>query len=329
MAVLNSTGLTLLDLATRTDPKGMPARIAEVLKQQNEILDDLIFVNGNLDTGHLATVRSGIPTATFAKLGERVKPKKSKTAQITFTTGMIKEVAEVPKDIMDLAADPRALLFTEEQAFLQSINNELSSTLFFGNEDGNPAEFTGMANYYNDLSAESGDNIIDAGGTGSDNTSIYLVGWAPTTIYGIVPKNTVAGIQREPVGIVDSENDDGIIQVHRTHYKVHAGLAVQDWRYGVRIANIDRSALTADASSGANLPNLMHRAMNLIQSLQGVTPVFYMDRDTLTTLGQQLASAVSSSTLTFEDVGGRMTSIYKGVPIRRVDSLSVDEARVT
>ena len=329
MAVLDATNLTLLDLAKRTDPDGTISSIAEVLKEQNEILDDVSFVQGNLDTGHLATVRTGIPTATWSKLGERITPKKSTTAQITFNTGLLKEVAEVPKDILDISANPEQVLFTEEMAFLQGINQELSSTFFFGNEDTAPAEFTGLANYYNDTTAESGDNIIDAGGTGSDNASIYLIGWAPTTIHGIVPKNVPAGIQRDPIGFVDSENSDGIVRVHRTHLQLHAGLVVADWRYGVRIANIDRSNLKADASSGADLPELMFQAMEQIWSLEGVTPVFYMDRSIRTKVRQQLAAKVASSTLTFEDVGGRRTAMFQEVPIRRVDSLSADEAQVT
>jgi len=62
MAVLSTTNLTLLDLAKRTDPDGQISSIVELLSQENEILRDMTFINGNLETGHKSTARTGIPT---------------------------------------------------------------------------------------------------------------------------------------------------------------------------------------------------------------------------------------------------------------------------
>ena len=109
----------------------------------------------------------------------------------------------------------------------------------------------------------------------------------------------------------------------------------RDWRYAVRIPNIDKSNLSIvyDAGvfsgSSAHLANLMFEAMYLIPNLSMGRPVFYMSRSIITPLRQQLAAAVQGSTLTASQVGGIFTESFQGIPIRRTDALAADEARVT
>jgi hypothetical protein len=50
MATLTSGQLTLADWAKRQDPDGVVPKIAEILSQQNEILEDAVFIQGNLPT---------------------------------------------------------------------------------------------------------------------------------------------------------------------------------------------------------------------------------------------------------------------------------------
>ena len=182
---------------------------------------------------------------------------------------------------------------------------------------------------------ESGDNIVDgdAGGSDTNYGSIWLVGWSDNTIHGLVPKHATAGIKVTDKGQVTSETVGGTgtrMEVYRTHFQMKAGLVVKDWRYAVRIPNIRRGELTADASSNsADLPDLMFSAMELLPSMMGIRPVFYMDRTIRTFLRKQLASKVGGSTLTFEDVGGRKTAMFQDIPIRRVDALSATESAVS
>lgn len=331
MATLTTGNLTLLDLAKRTDPDGSSASIIEALQQTNEILTDISFKQGNLETGHRATIRTGIPTPTWRRIGRGTAPTKSRTAQVDFGTGMLEMYSEVDVELLNLAADPMAIRSREDMAHMQGMMHEFARTLFYGDDAINPDEFTGLAHYYSDKSAESSDNIIDAGGTGSDNASIFLVGWSDMTISGIVPKNGRAGLSIEDKGIVTSENAGGTgkrMDVARSKLHMKGGLAVEDWRYGVRIANIDRSALTADASAGDNLPELMFQAMERLHSMQGVRPVFYMDRALREKLRQQLAASTKNSTLQIENVGGVRTAFFQEVPVRICDALAVDEARV-
>lgn len=331
--VSGTTNPTLLDLAKRSDPDNRIATIIEILNETNEILDDMSWVEGNLPTGHRSTVRTGIPEPTWRKLYGGVQPTKSTTAQITDNTGMLEAYAEVDKALADLNGNTAAFRLSEDRPHLEGMNQTIAQTLFYGNELTLPASFTGFAPRFNAKSAESGDNIIDAGGTGTDNASIWLVVWGPETCHGIVPKGSTAGFQMNDKGQVTIENADGNggrMEAYRTHYRWDAGLTVRDWRYVVRIANIDKSDLAPDASgSSANLPDLMFEAMERIPMMGMGRPAFYMSRDIRTMFRRQMASAVKSSTLTFEDVGGRRTMMFQDVPIRRVDKLSPDEARVT
>jgi hypothetical protein len=43
---------------------------------------------------------------------------------------------------------------------------------------------------------------------------------------------------------------------------------------------------------------------------------------------RQLSEKVKGSTLDFENIGGRRTMTFQGIPIRRVDKIAADEARV-
>lgn len=333
MAALSTTMPTLLDLAQRMNPQGaVETDIVELLTQQNEILADMVWMEGNLPTGHRSTVRSGLPDVTWRRLNYGVQPSKSTTVQITDNCGMLEAFAEVDAALVELNGNAAAFRLTEDRAFIEAMNQEMATTLFYGSESTEPEAFTGFAPRFSSLSAENGQNIIVGGSADTDNTSIWLVGWSEQTCHGIIPKASKAGLQIEDLGKYLSENIDGAngrAMVYGTHYRWDAGLTLRDWRYVVRIPNIEKSALTSDASSGADLSALMFRAMERIQSLQGVRPVFYMSRNTLTYLRQQLSAKVKQSSLTVDQVGGIRTEMFQGIPIRRVDALAADEALVS
>jgi len=113
---------------------------------------------------------------------------------------------------------------------------------------------------FNSLAAPSGQNIVDALGTGSTNTSIWLIGWGQNTCHGLFPKGSKAGLQVRDLGEVplyDANNN--VYQGYRTHFKWDCGLSVRDWRFVVRIANIN---VTAGAVMTANLVDTLITAVN-------------------------------------------------------------------
>ncbi len=335
MATLSVRNPTLLDLAKAMDPDGKIATIVEILMETNEILEDMTVMEGNLPTGHRSTIRSGLPEPTWRKLYGGVQPSKATNVQITDNTGMLEAYAEVDKALADLNGNTAAFRLSEERAFIEGMNQEVVDTLFYGDEDTEPEAFTGFAPRFNSLSAENGDNIVQPAtpGTGSDNGSIWLVVWGPNTCHAIIPKGSTAGLQVNDKGLVTIEDasdgsNTGRMEAYRTHYRWDLGLTIRDWRYVVRIANIDKSDLTADVSAGADLNDLMFQAMELIPQMMMGRPAFYMARDMRTFLRRQSAAGVNSSTLTFENLGGIIVTKFHGIPIRRCDALASDEAVV-
>lgn len=333
MPVLQTNQPTLADVAKRTDPSGGIDGIVELLTQDNEVLLDMIWVEGNLPTGHRTTIRSGLPTPTWRKLYGGVQPSKSTTVQITESCGSLESYAEVDKAVADLNGNTKAFRLSEEKAFLESMSQEMAATLLYGNDAIDNAKFTGLSARFSSLAAESGQNIIDAGGTGSDNTSIWLVGWGQNTIAGIYPKGQMGGLEHKDLGEVTVENADGAggrMQAYRSYYKWQCGIAVRDWRYVVRIANIDVSDLSTGADPVAarkRLVDHMVKATELIQSVTNCKPAFYMNRTVRSALRQGILDKISNN-LNWENVGGNMVLMFDEVPVRRVDRILNTEARV-
>jgi hypothetical protein len=337
MAALTSINPTYMDLAKLLDPSGKVPMVVELLQETNEVLDDASFVEGNLLDGHQTTVRTGLPTPTWTKIYGFTQPTKSTTAQIIDRTGRMEMYSEIDVRLANLNGNKAAWRLSEERSFVQGLSNELAQTLFYGNEGTEPEAFTGLAPRYNDLAAENADNIINAGGSGADNASIWLVVWGPNTIHGIVPKGSTAGLKMEDLGEETKEDgSNGLMRVLRTHYMWDVGLSLRDWRYVVRIANIDKSLLTnvytsGAFSSGANLPDLMYQAMRLVPSLGAGRPAFYMGRDTASWVARQRAAMgiVSTKTPNTGTAERGWSEDFDGIPMKRCDALSADEATVS
>ena len=105
---------------------------------------------------------------------------------------------------------------------------------------------------------------------------------------------------------------------------------MKDWRYIVRICNIDVSNLTKDASSSsADIIDLMTQSLELVPSLQGVRPVFYCNRTIKSFLRRQTVNKVASSTLTMDMVGGKKVQFFDTVPVKRCDAILNTESAIT
>ena len=330
MATLNTTNPTLADVANRLGPDGkIDPQIVEMLNETNEVLDDMTFIEANGFTEHKTTIRSGLPTGTWRKLNYGVQPEKSRTVPVKDSMGMLETYAEVDKALADLNGNSAAWRLSEDRAFVEGLNQTMAQTLFYGDSSLDPEKFMGLAPRYNSLSAENGVNIVDGGGSGSDNASIWLIVWGPNTCHGIYPKGSAAGLDARDLGedtLLDAAG--GRYQGYRTHYKWDNGLTLRDWRYVVRIANVDVSDLTKNAAAGADLIDLMAQAIELIPNLGMGRPAFYMPRKLRSFLRRQIANKVAGSTLTMEDVGGKKVVALDGVPVRRTDAILLTEARV-
>lgn len=335
MATIGNSVLTLMDHAKRVDPTGKIADIVELLSQTNEILDDSLWQEGNMTTGHRVTVRTGLPTVAWRLLNQGTSPSKSTTAQIDEQCGMLEAWCEIDKKLVDMASNPKEFRLSEAQAFIEAMNQEMASTLFYGNQGTAPEEFTGLAVRYSSLSASvaNSQNIISGGGSGSDNSSVWLVVWGANSAFCMFPKNSKAGLQHEDLGVVTVETTAGIagnrMRAYQDHWTWDCGFALKDWRYVVRIPNIDISNLVAK-SSAADLIELMIKAIHRVPNLRMGKPVFYMNRTCFEMLDiQRRDDVITGGGLRYENVDGVITPTFRGIPVRVCDALLETEAVVS
>ncbi len=351
MPLVSSGRNTLIDIAKSYGPDGKVATVAELLNQSNELIQYMNFVEGNLPTGHKGVVRTGLPTVQLRSFYRGVKVSKSGRATIEDVCAMAEGRNEIDKDLADLNGNTAAFRLSEGLAFIEAMNQTFAQQLVYGDTSINPDGVLGLAPRYNSLSATNAQNIIDAGGTGSDNTSVWLIVWGENTVTGIYPKGSQAGLQQQDLGEIDAfDESNDRFRAYAELWKWKFGLHVKDWRYAVRIANIDVSDLTGQTGTQAItaatwLNKLMIKALARIPSMGMGTATFMASR----TVKEMLSVAAldkSQNALSFTQgvnqygtvapgsVAGQGTGIqggqlqFMGVPVLTVDQILATEARV-
>lgn len=330
MGILTSTMPTLIDKFSREDKDKKIMKIVEIMARQNDILQDAEYMECNDGSKHKTTMRSGIPEPTFRMYNQGVQPSKSTTIPVLDTTGMMTDYGLVDKELADLSGNADAFRASENLGKLQGFNNKAARYMFYGNTQTEPQAFLGLSPRYNSLSAESGRNIVDAGGTGSTNTSIWIVTWGELTTHLLYPKGSVAGFQHQFKGEETVKDDvGGEFQAYRDYFKWDIGMSVRDWRANVRVANIDVTQLTKDASAGADLIDRLITAYYLVDNpMQGEgRTVIYANRTIQTFLHKQAMNAKNVN-LTLGEYAGRKIPELLGIPIKRCDELLNTESRV-
>lgn len=351
MATLGQSGkVTLLDWAKSIDPDGKTSAVAELLTQSNEVLLDMPFIEGNLPTGHRTSVRTGIPQGIWRQLYQGVPPAKTVRAVVEDSIGMLENRSEVDKDLADLNGNTDAFRMSEATGIVEGLNQQAAQTLIYGNTGVNPERFMGLAPRFSAISgAANAQNIISAGGTGVVNTSVWLVGWGDQTVTGIFPKGSQAGLVHQDLGEIDAfdtATPPARFRAYADRWQWKLGLTVRDWRYVVRICNIDTADLTGQANTQANaaatlLIKLMVRALARLPMAGMCRPVFYANRTVKEMLSIQaldrsqnalgFAPALNQfGTVTPGSVSGAGgTLTFQGVPVRTCDQILSTETQVT
>jgi hypothetical protein len=333
MSTLASGQFTLADWAKRLNPDGSIPVIAELLSQTNMILEDAVFQEGNLPTGHRVSIRVGLPAVYFRSLNQGVPVSKSGTVQVDEATSMLEAYGRVDCDLAELNGNTAAFRMSEDSAFIEAMSQAQAYTMFYGNPSVDPRQYLGLAPRYGAIAgAGNAQNILDAGGTSTNNTSIYLVVWDENTVFCPFPKGSVSGLVAKDMGqltVYDAANNP--YQAYQSHYQWKNGLVVKDWRYVVRIANINVANLVGQ-SGAADVVSLMSRALDRIPNLNKGRAAFYMNRTVFSMLRIQALNK-SNNVLSIEkglsQFGNAMAwTSFDGVPLRRVDQLLNTEARI-
>lgn len=338
MATLGTGALTLADWAKRLDPDGKVPAVAELLSQSNEILEDAVFKEGNLPTGHRLTIRTGLPAVFYRMINQGVPTSKSLTAQIDEACGILEARSHIDVELAKLNGNTEEFRLSEDSAFIEAMNQTMAGAMFYGNPATDPRQFLGLQTRFSSSAAGNGGNILKAGGASTVNTSIYLVVWGDNTVFCPFPKGSAAGLMQQDLGEESVPDANGnFYQALRALYQWKNGLAVKDWRYVVRICNIDTTDLVGQSGTQAtaaatNIINLMSRAIDRIPNMNMGRPVFYANR-TIASMLRIAALNKSSNALSVQEGltqfgAPTVETKFLGIPVRKVDQLLNTEATV-
>jgi hypothetical protein len=248
--------------------------------------------HGNGPQGRYA-YRSADPVVPRSQRGVPVTKPGSTT--IEETAALLEDFSQVDRELAIMSGNVDAYRLKQARPHVQGMSNKMATTLFYGNANANPLEFTGFAPRYNTLSTttnKAAANVINAGGTGSALRSIWLVGWGPDTVFGIYPKNTRGGLDHEDATNASASGEHGFPPAATVLTDASgnctwaiaitgSGVAACSSRIGAT-SFASRTSIRPRSRSirrpGPNLEDLMVQAIEQIESTTGVRAVFYVPR---------------------------------------------------
>lgn len=341
MAIVGSYFPTLID-AYKGSAEGT---VIELLKQNNPILDDAMATQCNMDAVHRHTIRTGYPSVSWGRLYKGVQASKSPMQQVDDTTGFLEARSEIDARLLKLAPDPAKARLVDSAPYLEAMNQEMASGIFYHDTATTPEKFKGLSARFNAYNTNMVDptkpniasQVIHGGGSGSDNTSIWFVTWADHSVSLLYPKGMKAGVTIEDKGEEAVKDENNLTYYAKvTMFNWHIGAFVKDFRYSARIANIDVSdAMAGSVDLWALLRKAYYRLFMVygIGAMGGKTAI-YMNRQMLEILDSQssdralLAANPNNTGLKQENIEGRVVTTYRGIPIRMTDALLNTEALV-
>ena len=331
---------TISEVTKQLNASGDVQDTVELLSETNEILDDMPFLEANESTSHLHTIDNSLPSGTWRKLNYGIRPKKGSTAQVKDSIGILEQRSEVDLVLARMAKDQAKYRMKEDRRILEGLNQQLADTLFYGDTTVHPERYLGLEPRYDSLGNPSDkptantlgmNHVISCGGsTSSKQASVWLIGWGESSVFGIFPKNSPSGgIERQDLGEIDCRDEDGgVFRGLSTHYRISTGLAVADWRYIVRICNVEVSALIDEAAIDALVDNMID-ATNAIPNLRMCRPCFYMNRAVKSRF-QKAMFRKSNMAITLDEVYGVQNQLnISGIPLKQCDALLTTESVVS
>ncbi len=334
MSIIGSEALTLSDLRKRMNPDGSIAFIIEALEQSNPILQDIPWIEGNLKTGNVTTVRTMIPTPSVRMINRGVQRGKSRTAQVTDTCMILEDRSVVDVELLALQKDKERFRASEDAAFVQGFSNYLAEQCFYGDTKNAPGTFNGISvryNTYGGVKGEAGYQVRSAGTPGSNtNTTAYFISWGQKHTVGIYPEGTIAGLKMRDLGEQTVTDSDGLeYQALATLFNWKAGLAVQNIRSNALLRNINVSTLKSltSAQKLALMDELTY-TKNLIQNLQNNDKkvVLYVS-DSMYNFFEVYLNDKTNVFVTQQTLSGAMPQLFfKGIRVEKCDAISETES---
>lgn len=341
MAVVGDRLVTLLDVSRKTKNKAI-GDVAEVLVQKNAMLIDMPYQEMNEGTQHTEEIRSALPEVFYRRVNEAIPASKTTTEERSFGAAHVESKSQMDELVAKRGGEQNIGYnrWNQAQGHLQAHSLELAKLMVYGSPISSPRKTPGFFDYYatvNTATDETAKQVIDAGGTGSDNTSILLANWGPRNMFGIYPAGTDHGIQRidrspnsqkVQIQAIDIRGNQGSFWGYEENFILDHGLVVKDYRQGGRICNIDVLNLKS-GNAAADLFDMLISLVYKIDSIEDGTPVLYVNRTLQAFLHKQSRTTVGAGAgLTYQNYQGKPVLTFLDIPIRRSDAILNTEARV-
>ena len=326
---------------------GKQAYIAEMLSQSVVVAEDMPVMEASEIGGHEFVFRTSIPAGAWRQYNMGIPYSKSTTGKSRVGLGSLEDYSQVDRMLAEDSGDIEQFRENEDVAFLEGMGQTMEQTLFYGNTTATPAEFMGLAPFYNTIAnAQNGANVIDGLGTVSSNLSFWLVCWGARTIFGLYPRGSKAGLTMEDKGDTTPGFDSfgNRFEAYTSWFRHQLGLCPMDWRYAARLANVD---VTSNGLAGPNAldifatfaelqmlpPHLTARTSTITKTdasndpAPGIRPVMYMNRTGMHWCQVQ-AMRDRNVLLRINDYAGIPTDSWRGIPFKVSDQLLNTESRV-
>lgn len=337
MATIGNKFIDFVDLYKAQTGSGQIIPVIEALHTLNPIMEDSVMVECNDGANHKHAVRTALPDAAWGRMYQGVPRSKGITQQIQDATGFVESSCEVDTRLLKAQPNAAAYRASQAEAHLETIAQEVQRVYFYGDARLEPDKFHGLSPRYSTLANPT---VVNGGGSGSDNMSMWFVTHGVGKTQLIYPKGTMGGISREDKGehpAVDVNGNTYFAKIEE--FRQHVGLAIGDARWNARICNIDVSAALAGS---VNLFGLLRSAYYKMQRRRNmniknggmVSPgntVIYMNRtalEVLDLLGTNAGASDNFVRLVPKEIEGREVMTWRGIPIRETDGLVNNEALV-
>ncbi|MDO9534780.1 MAG: hypothetical protein Q7J85_05490 [Bacillota bacterium] len=323
MAELDIRGqLTLIELAKRTNNKEL-LTIAEVLNQDNEFIQDAVWVEANDITSHVYTRRASLPTGSWRRINEGVAEESSSTIQVREPIGILEAFSKVDCFLVDNAPNPVQFRTNEDMAFVEGLGQNMVEKCFYGNIATDPEQINGLSirGAYNTIADA---NVWAAGGTESDLASIWIIQWGANKVHLVYPRGSQSmGVKRTDLGrTVAYDSSYNPYMAYWSNFVVNIGLVIRDDRNVQRIVNIETAG-----SSNIFDDDLLIKALNHMPG-RGAGASIYMNE---TMLSQMDIRAKDKSNVDWQpgEAFGAPVTLFKGHVVRKVDQLLTTETAIT
>lgn len=336
MATLGNEALTLSDYRKRMNPDGSIAEIIEALENVNPIIDDCMWIEGNLKTGNRTTIRDSKPKPSIRLLNRGVKNSKSTTRQVDDTCIILEDRSEIDIEAVSLAApNGEGYRRSEDAAFVQGFADTVAENMFYGNTTVNPFTFNGLSARYNVIGGDkntAGYQVLSFGTAGENtNTSVFIVGWGLKNTVGIYPKGTQAGLRQRDLGEQDAFDPDGNkFRALTTLFTWKCGLSVQDIRANAVLRNINVASLPTTSADKLKLMEKITETKNRIRNLENkrIKYAMYVS-DAMYNFMENYQLDKNNVFISVRELMNTPPQMYfRGIPVKKCDAISETEAKI-